>query len=127
MENPTDKYRLRLKRQLYRRVRCGGNNVAFTNVEPNYDRARQVEPCHRLGWSSQALILSILALGAMPKQQARLLVAPDSDFPLGEASLGTSSVCLAKPTEPTDSKLFTQCRSIKTQPLFLYVNPGQVF
>ncbi len=29
----------------------------------------QVKPCHQLGWSSQALILSILALGAMPKQQ----------------------------------------------------------
>ncbi len=28
-----------------------------------------MEPCQHLGWSSQALILSILALGAMPKQQ----------------------------------------------------------
>ncbi len=32
-------------------------------------RVWQVEPCHNLGWSSQALIVSILALGAMPKQQ----------------------------------------------------------
>ncbi len=32
-------------------------------------RVRQVEPSHQLGLSSQALILSILALGGMPKQQ----------------------------------------------------------
>ncbi len=44
-----------------------GNNVAFTCMQPhNY---REVGSCHQLGWSSQELILSILALGAMPKQQ----------------------------------------------------------
>ncbi len=52
-----------------RRFRYEDNNVAFTKVQPHYYRVRQVEPCHQLGWSSQALILSILALGAMPKQQ----------------------------------------------------------
>ncbi len=70
MENPTDKDRLVLEHQrLDRRFRCEDNNVAFTNVQPHFYRVRQVEPCHRLGWSSQALILSILALGAMAKQQ----------------------------------------------------------
>ncbi len=49
--------------------RCEDNNVKFTNVQPHYYRVLQVEPCHQLGWSSQALILSTLALGAMPKQQ----------------------------------------------------------
>ncbi len=39
------------------------------NVQPHYYRVRQVEPCHHLGWSSQALTLSVLALGAMLKQQ----------------------------------------------------------
>ncbi len=68
--NPTDKKRLLLKHQrLGRRFRCEDNNVAFMNVQPHYYRVRQVEPCHHLGWSSQALILSILALGAMPKHQ----------------------------------------------------------
>ncbi len=52
-----------------RRFRCEDNNVAFTNVQPHYYRVRQVEPCHQLGWTSQALILSISALGAMPNQQ----------------------------------------------------------
>ncbi len=70
MENPTDKDRLLLKHQwLDHRFQYEDNNVAFTNVQPQYYRVRQVEPCHYLGWSSQALILSILALGAMPKQQ----------------------------------------------------------
>ncbi len=52
-----------------RRLRCEDNNVAVTNVQPHYYRVRQVEPYHHLGWSSQALFLSLLALGAMPKQQ----------------------------------------------------------
>ncbi len=52
-----------------RRFRCGDNNVAFTNVQLHYYRVRSVEPCHHLGRISQALILSILALGAMRKQQ----------------------------------------------------------
>ncbi len=70
MEAPTDKDRPLLKHQwLDRRFQCEDNNVAFTNVQPHYYRVRQVEPCHQVGWSSQALILSILALGAMPKQQ----------------------------------------------------------
>ncbi len=69
MENPTDKDRLLLKRQLCRRYWCEDNDVAFTNAQLHYYRVRQVEPCHHLGWSSQALILSSLALGAMPKQQ----------------------------------------------------------
>ncbi len=70
MENPTDKDRLLLKHQwLDHRFQCEDNNVAFTNVQPLYFCVRQVEPCHNLGWSSQALILGILALGAMPKQQ----------------------------------------------------------
>ncbi len=70
MENPTDKDRLLLKHQwLDRRFRCEDNNVTFTNVQPHHYLARQVEPCHHLGWSSQTQILSILALGAMPKQQ----------------------------------------------------------
>ncbi len=51
------------------RFRCKDNNVAFTNVQPHNYRVRQVEPCRHVGWSSQALILSILALGAIPKQQ----------------------------------------------------------
>ncbi len=38
------------------------------HVQPHFYRLRQVEPCHQLGWSNQALTLSILALGAMPKQ-----------------------------------------------------------
>ncbi len=71
MENPTDKDRLLLKHQwLDRRFRCeDDNNVAFKNVQPHYYRVRQVETCGHLGWSSQAPILSILAFGAMPKQQ----------------------------------------------------------
>ncbi len=44
-------------------------SVAFMNVHPHFYHVWQVEPCHPLGCSSQALILSILALGAMPKQQ----------------------------------------------------------
>ncbi len=51
------------------RFPCEDNNVAFTNVQHHSYRVRQMEPCHQLEWSSQALILSILALGAMPKQQ----------------------------------------------------------
>ncbi len=75
MENPTDKDRLLLKHQrLARCFRCEDTNVAFTNVQPHYYRVRQVEPCHHSGWSNQALILSILALGAMPKQQQPLLL-----------------------------------------------------
>ncbi len=69
MKHPTDKDGLLLKHQwLARRFRCEDNNVAFTNVQPHYYCVRQVEPCQHLGWSSQALILSILAIGAMPKQ-----------------------------------------------------------
>ncbi len=56
------------------RLRCESNNVAFTNVQPHYYRVRQVEPCHHLGLSSQALIMSILALGGMPKQQQQHLL-----------------------------------------------------
>ncbi len=52
-----------------RRFRCEDNNVDLMSVQPHYYRVRQVEPCNHLGWSSQALILSILGLGAMPKQQ----------------------------------------------------------
>ncbi len=52
-----------------RRFRCEDNNVTFTNLQPHYYRVRQVEPCRHLGWSGQAIILSIWALGAMPKQQ----------------------------------------------------------
>ncbi len=70
MENPTDKDRLLLTHTNGdRRFQCEDNNVALTNVQPHYYRVRQVELCHHLGWSSQALILSTLALGAMPKQQ----------------------------------------------------------
>ncbi len=69
MENPTDKDRLLLNTNGDHRFRCEDNNVAFTHVQPHYYRVRSVEPCHHLGWFSQALILSILALGAMPKQQ----------------------------------------------------------
>ncbi len=65
MENPVDKDRLLLKHQL-----CKDNNVDITPVQPHFYRAWQVEPCHQLlGWSSQALIFSIEALGALPKQQ----------------------------------------------------------
>ncbi len=39
------------------------------HVQPHYYRVRQVEPCRQKGWSSQALFLSILVLGTMPKQQ----------------------------------------------------------
>ncbi len=68
MKNPTDKDGLLLKHQwLAHRFRCEDNNVAFTNVQPHYYRVRQVD----VGWRSQALILSILALGAMPKQQQK--------------------------------------------------------
>ncbi len=70
MENPTKKDGLLPKHQwLDSRFRCEDNNFAFTNVQPHYFRVLQVEPCHHLGWSSQAQILSILALDAMPKQQ----------------------------------------------------------
>ncbi len=70
MENPTGKDRLLLKHQwLERCFQYEDNNVAFMNVQPHYYRVRQVAPCHHLGRSSQALILSTLALGAMPKQQ----------------------------------------------------------
>ncbi len=51
-----------------RHFRCEDNNVAFTHVQPQYYRVRQMEPCHQLEWSSQALILNDWALGAMPKQ-----------------------------------------------------------
>ncbi len=70
MESPNDKGMVLLKHQwLDRRFRCQDNNVAFTNVQPHYYRVRLVEPRHHLGWSSQALILSILALGAPSQQQ----------------------------------------------------------
>ncbi len=67
MENPTDKDRLLLKH--HRRAWCEDNKVAFTHVQPHYYRVRQVEPRQQVGWSSQAHIFSIKALGAMPKQQ----------------------------------------------------------
>ncbi len=52
-----------------RRFRCEDNNVAFTHVQPHYYRVRRVEPCHPLGWSSQAHILSMYAYGAIPKKK----------------------------------------------------------
>ncbi len=58
-----------------RRFRWEDNNVDFTHMQPHYYRVRQVkEPCHRLGWSSQALFLNIKALGALPNrpQQQKL-------------------------------------------------------
>ncbi len=69
MENPTDKIGYCINNNGDRRFRCEDSNVAFTNVQPHNYHVRQVEPCQHLGWSSQALILSILALGAMPQQQ----------------------------------------------------------
>ncbi len=42
-------------------------------MQPHFNRVRQVEPCHQLELSSQALFLSIYALGAMPIQQQPLL------------------------------------------------------
>ncbi len=57
MENPTDKDRLLLKTPSMLAV----SGVRITQL--HYYRVRQVEPCH------QALSLSNLALGAMPKQQ----------------------------------------------------------
>ncbi len=51
-----------------RRFRCENNNIDFTYVQPLFYRVRQVESCHRLGWSSQALILSNWALGARYNQ-----------------------------------------------------------
>ncbi len=45
---------------------CEDNNVAFTHVQPLYYHVRQEEPRHKLGGSRQALILSTLAIGAMP-------------------------------------------------------------
>ncbi len=52
-----------------RRFQCEDNNVVFTHVQPHLYCVRQVEPCHHLGWNSQALISSTLAVGALPKQQ----------------------------------------------------------
>ncbi len=51
-----------------RYFRCEENKVAFTPVQTRFFRVRQVEPCHKLGWGSQALFLSNLAPGAMLKQ-----------------------------------------------------------
>ncbi len=45
--------------------------VAFTQVQPHRQGVRQVEPCRKLGRISKVLFLSILALGAMLKQQQR--------------------------------------------------------
>ncbi len=42
--------------------RCGDGNIVFTQVQPHLYRVRRVEPCHQQWWSSQALILNILAL-----------------------------------------------------------------
>ncbi len=81
-----------------RRFRCEDNNVALTNVQSHYYRVRQVEPCHPLWLNSMALILSILALGTMLKQQhAGVLVSTEgSSGPverlggiLGDGSLET--------------------------------------
>ncbi len=52
------------------RFRCEDNNVDITHMQPHYYGVRQVEPCHQLGWSSQALFLSISTLGAMPKNNS---------------------------------------------------------
>ncbi len=43
-----------------RRFRCEDNNIAFTQVQPHDYRVWQVEPCHQLGWGSQALFLRML-------------------------------------------------------------------
>ncbi len=79
------------------RVFLRAHTVAFTNVQPHFYRVRQVEPCNLLGWSCQALILSILALGAMPKQQKQQqqrwpLIAPISNCRLLSTSLKQQSV-----------------------------------
>ncbi len=58
MENPTGKDRLLLKHQLCPLFRCEDNNVAFTDVQPHLYRVRQVEPCHQVGWSIQAIFSS---------------------------------------------------------------------
>ncbi len=67
MENPTDKDRLLLKHQLSRRFQWKDDNASL----PYYYRARQVEPCHQLGWIIQGLFLSNWALDIMPYQQQR--------------------------------------------------------
>ncbi len=58
------------------------NNVDLMPVQPHYYRVRQVEPCHQLWRSSQARILSILALGAMPKQQQKQQLGCGKQVPL---------------------------------------------
>ncbi len=45
------------------------NNVDFTHVQPHYYRVRQVEHRHQLGLSTRSLKMSMLTLGAAPKQQ----------------------------------------------------------
>ncbi len=40
------------------RFRCGDNNVTITHAQPHYYCVRQVEPCHHVRWSSQALCLN---------------------------------------------------------------------
>ncbi len=51
------------------RLWCEDNNIDLMRVQLHHYCVRQVEPCHLLGWSSQAIFLSNLVLGAMPKQQ----------------------------------------------------------
>ncbi len=38
---------------------CEDSNVDLTRVQPHHHRVRQVGPCRQLGFSSQALFLSI--------------------------------------------------------------------
>ncbi len=80
-----------------RRYRCEDNNVAFTNVQPYYYRVRQVEPCRHLGLSSQALILSILAHCAIPKQQQKqILLLLLTTCLRGVTSCQMTNVCCGK-------------------------------
>ncbi len=49
---------------------CRNNNAGLIHVKLHYYRVGWVEPCHQLGWSSQALVLCTRALpSALPRQQ----------------------------------------------------------
>ncbi len=118
-ENPTGKVRLLLKHQRHHRhFRCKDNSVAFMHVQPHYHHMRQVEPCYQLGWSSQALILNILALGAMPQQQQQhrgfksWLGCSDETTQKVET---VSHVCLdiRTPNNLCDKKNSGQCPAVK--------------
>ncbi len=77
-----------------RRFRYDDNNVAFSNVQPHYYRLRQ------------ALILSILAFGTMPKQQQHQRTLRNYNFPYARYVWPWVRNTAKKPYEERKSMLF---------------------